>query len=359
VGQGEERHDRQRLIPEWEQSRITAATAVVIGMGALGNEVAKNLALLGVGHLLLCDHDTVAVSNLSRTVLFTDDDVGHPKAETAAAALSRLAPRTRVTPRGSRLTNGVGLGELADAGVVLACLDSHHARLELLSRCSLVDTALVDGGTSPWGGEVRLRLDRDFPCFACSLPQSQRAEIDQAVSCDPRDDAPQPASIIATSIVAGWMTAAAVKVLLGSPPRWRFLEISAERAHTAPVRVTRLADCPYHEASGPVERSCVRSGARVADLLATLPEGADPLAWASFPVPGPCPNCGELFDPGPDADSGAVPCSHCGQQVRPDVSRWLRDAAPSRRLCDLGVAPEEIIPVRVPEGGYRWLRTAA
>ena len=58
------------LIPGWDQRRLAAATVVVIGVGALGNEVAKNLALAGIGRLVLCDPDVVSVSNLSRTVLF-------------------------------------------------------------------------------------------------------------------------------------------------------------------------------------------------------------------------------------------------------------------------------------------------
>jgi molybdopterin-synthase adenylyltransferase len=285
VDGGEERHGRQRLIAEWDQPRIAAATAVIAGVGALGNEVAKNLALLGIGRLLLCDHDQVSVSNLSRAVLFTAGDVGRSKPAAAADALARLAPDTAVTARAERLTSAVGLGELADASVVLGCLDSRHARLELLSRCALVDAPLVDGGTHPWGGEVRLRLDRDAACFGCSLTPAQRAEADVPASCDPQAGAPQPASIISTSIVAGWMTATAVQALLGRPPGWRFLEISAERATTAPVRVRRAPDCPYHEAIGPPQPSPVSTAATVADLLATLPAAADPLAWTSFPVP--------------------------------------------------------------------------
>jgi len=69
-----ERFARQTLIAGWEQERLQAATAVIVGMGALGNEVARILAMSGIGHLILCDHDTVALSNLSRCVLFREAD---------------------------------------------------------------------------------------------------------------------------------------------------------------------------------------------------------------------------------------------------------------------------------------------
>ena len=71
----ERRHHRQQLIPGWDQERLAASTVIVVGVGALGNETAKNLALAGVGRLILCDPDTVSASNLSRTVLFRPEDI--------------------------------------------------------------------------------------------------------------------------------------------------------------------------------------------------------------------------------------------------------------------------------------------
>jgi glutamyl-tRNA reductase len=66
----DDRYARQRLIPSWQQESLKQATVLVGGAGALGNEVIKNLALLGIGRLIILDRDTIEVSNLSRTVLF-------------------------------------------------------------------------------------------------------------------------------------------------------------------------------------------------------------------------------------------------------------------------------------------------
>ncbi|HEV8187910.1 MAG TPA: ThiF family adenylyltransferase, partial [Pyrinomonadaceae bacterium] len=79
----EDRYDRQRLIPWWEQERLAAARVLVIGAGALGNEILKLLALSGVGHIMIFDMDRIEVSNLSRTVLFNETDAGALKAEVA------------------------------------------------------------------------------------------------------------------------------------------------------------------------------------------------------------------------------------------------------------------------------------
>lgn len=62
----------------------SAAKVLVIGAGQLGNEIIKNLALLGVGNVLIADKDCIEHSNLSRSVLYREGDIGKPKANVAA-----------------------------------------------------------------------------------------------------------------------------------------------------------------------------------------------------------------------------------------------------------------------------------
>ena len=71
-----------------------AARVLVVGAGATGCELLKNLGLLGVARVTVCDDDAVAPSNLSRQFLFRPNDVGASKAERAARAAARLAPDT-------------------------------------------------------------------------------------------------------------------------------------------------------------------------------------------------------------------------------------------------------------------------
>ena len=127
----DDRFARHAGVSGWRQETLTDATAVICGMGALGNEVAKNLGLAGVGRLVVCDPDTVERTNLSRSVLFGERDVGRLKVDAAVDALAELAPHISVEPRAATLTAGVGLAELRDNAVVLGCLDSRRARLYL------------------------------------------------------------------------------------------------------------------------------------------------------------------------------------------------------------------------------------
>ena len=88
----EDRFNRFRLIGWWDQKKLAAAKVLVVGAAALGNEIVKNLALLGVGNMLIADLDRIENSNLSRSVLYRAADNGQYKAEVAAAAARDIYP---------------------------------------------------------------------------------------------------------------------------------------------------------------------------------------------------------------------------------------------------------------------------
>ena len=97
---------------------------MVVGAGALGNEVIKLLALIGVGRVTVIDFDTISRSNLSRTVLFRESDVGKPKASVAAERALLINPGMSVTPIIGDIEFDLGLGDLRHFDVVFGCLDS-------------------------------------------------------------------------------------------------------------------------------------------------------------------------------------------------------------------------------------------
>ena len=57
----------------WNQQKLEHARVLIIGCGAIGNEIVKNLALLGVKNITLVDFDTIEIHNLSRSILFHED----------------------------------------------------------------------------------------------------------------------------------------------------------------------------------------------------------------------------------------------------------------------------------------------
>src|SRR6266436_7347653 len=94
----EGRFARFEAIQWWKQSLLREARVLVVGAGALGNEVVKNLALLGVGNVIIVDMDSIELSNLSRSVLFRESDEGRPKAQRAAIAAREIYGEMKVLP---------------------------------------------------------------------------------------------------------------------------------------------------------------------------------------------------------------------------------------------------------------------
>ncbi|MEU8694011.1 ThiF family adenylyltransferase [Streptomyces sp. NPDC048665] len=321
------RFDRHALIAGWDQRRLAGATVVLCGAGALGSQCAQALALAGVGRLVLCDPDTVSESNLSRAPLFRAADIGAPKAAVAARYLAELSPVTRVDARTAPLVSGVGLAELRDASLVVSCLDSLAARLQLAGRCLQVGAALLDGGTSAWGGEIRL-YEPDGPCFGCGLTARDRAAQDDPWSCTDAVVPEAGASAPVSALIGSWLAVTAVRQLCGAGPAPGVVRVDAAGGTATPVTARRDPGCPLHSR---IPADLVRAvpctaQSTAADLTGRLAPEETVMTWA--PLPGTAPT---------------------------RESTRLADAPPRARLADLGVAPREILPV-VTTGRTRGIR---
>jgi hypothetical protein len=281
-----ERYARHHLIPGWQQEGLEKATAVILGMGALGNEVARLLAMAGIGRLVLCDPDVIAESNLSRTILFRTADVGALKVDAAARSLSDLAPGTSVEAVPAPHVNGVGLALLRDADVILSCLDSMAARYALAARCNAVGAGLIDAGTDSWGGQV-CYYRPGGSCVGCGASARQRALRDDPWSCGQAvPDQPVGASAPVSALVGAWQASIALRVLFGLPVPEPALHIDA----VGEVRRSTLArnpECPLHEYVDPALVIPVGPVETVAELLGFLRPGEEVFAWVDMPTGTP------------------------------------------------------------------------
>jgi len=322
---GEQRFARHELIPGWDQRTLASASVVIVGVGALGTEVARLLAQAGVGRLTLCDPDIVEESNLSRGALFTPGDLGTSKATAAAAVLRAANPDVAVEARVADLRHGVGLAELRDADLVLSCLDSITDRIALAARCALVAADVLDAGTTGWGGELRY-----FPaggaCYACGCTPAERAVSDWHVACaDP--PAHQGASAPVSALIAAWQAVYAVRLLFGLPVAAGAIRVEPASGDSTAVVLPRDPDCPLHQTIDParVERTELTERSTVAELLERIRPGEQALAW--YPT-----TPGDPFSP-----------------------LTLADAPAGARLRDLGIPHREILPVVHPTGTVRYL----
>lgn len=178
--------DRQgtfELISWWERDKVAKAKVLVVGAGALGNEVAKNLALMGVGQIFILDFDTIELANLSRSVLYRESDTGRRKAEVAAARLKDLNPNVRVQYLHADVTTGLGLGILRRMDVIIGCLDNREARLAVNRFAYWMNKPWVDGAIQEFLGLVRVFIPGQGACFECTLTEQARRDLSLRYSC--------------------------------------------------------------------------------------------------------------------------------------------------------------------------------
>ena len=184
---GETAFDRAKLISWWSQDVVSSSKILVVGAGAIGNETLKNLALLGVGKIFICDMDTVSVSNLSRTVLFESDDVGKNKAEIAAKKVLHMSnnPDCKVDFFVGDIVSKLGHGVFRRFDVVLGCLDNMLTRENVNRRCCLFKKPYLDAGISELGLSLNAHHYPNSSCLECGM-DSNDLERERMIrySCD-------------------------------------------------------------------------------------------------------------------------------------------------------------------------------
>lgn len=167
----------------WELARVRKARALVVGAGALGNEVCKNLAMMGVRLIVVVDRDVVESANLSRSIFFRESDHGHPKADVVRDRLREVNPDVEVQSLSGDLDEVLGLGLVRRMDMVFSCLDSRVARRSVNRMCEKMGKPWVDGAMENLLGEVTAYLPGEGPCYECTLTQEERLLIAQAASC--------------------------------------------------------------------------------------------------------------------------------------------------------------------------------
>ena len=171
------------LISWWEREKVEKASVMVVGAGALGNEVVKNLALMGVGNIFIVDFDTIEMANLSRSVLFRESDTGRRKAEVAAARAIELNPQVHVQYLHADVTTQLGLGLIRRMDVIIGCLDNREARLAINRFAYWTNKPWVDGAIQEFLGLVRVFIPGEGACFECTLTEQARRDLSIRYSC--------------------------------------------------------------------------------------------------------------------------------------------------------------------------------
>ncbi|WP_254506695.1 HesA/MoeB/ThiF family protein [Anatilimnocola floriformis] len=361
-----DRYSRLRLISWWNQDKLRAAKVLVVGAGALGNEVLKNLALLGIGQVLVIDLDEIEDSNLTRSVLFRTSDRGKSKAVAAAKMLREINSDTQVVPIHGNVMTDIGLGVFRDVDVVIGCLDNREARLWVNRCCWKVGTPWVDGGIQEISGVAKVFVPPGSACYECAMTENDYRLISLRYSCPllKREDllaGKVPTAPTIASMIAGLQTQEALKLLHGLPVQaGAALVFNGVANNFYTTHYQRREDCLSHETypeAVVLPFSAEKNTAK--ELFAAAKShftGDQPLTLELdrdlvLALHCNCGNTRSVMQPQQLVSANEALCPKCGETAQPEMIHSIEQTSPhaEQKLAALGIPAYDI--VRITSGG--------
>jgi len=245
----DDRFDRQKRVDGWNQAAVEKSRVLVVGAGALGNEVVKLLLQLGVGEIAVVDYDKIVKANLNRCIFFNDGHAerGELKAEVIARETAKLGP-TKITSVVKKIE---ALPEDFFKGFTHAfgCLDNLGARLSLNAHC-YGKMPLIDGGTTGFMGKAQV-VAGGSSCIECGMSRQDYKLLWKKYSCtgelldffDPK----MPALPTTTSLVAAVQVNEFAKLVHGREGlAGRYLAFNGLDGSSRIFSVPKRKNCPVH-----------------------------------------------------------------------------------------------------------------
>lgn len=362
----EDRYDRLRLIPWWDQERLRGARALVVGAGALGNEILKNLALLGIGGILIADLDRIEDTNLTRAILFRADDTGRCKADVAAERVMNVNPDVKAHAIVGDINYDLGLGVFRDMDLVFGALDNREARVTINANCWKLGKAWIDGAIEAMQGVARVFVPGDrAPCYECTMSELDYKLLSQRRSCAllSRDDVLQgkvPTTPTIASIIGGIQVQEGIKLLHAD----RNLPTLAGRGYffnglthdSYLVQYQYREDCPAHEQMFEVtELDRGVASLTGGEILETVRSQVGPKAQVEFErelcTRLHCAHCNEqrdFFRSLGKVTLDAATCPDCGETCDPMLTHKLDGTEDylDKTLAELGLPAYDIVTGR-------------
>lgn len=365
----DDRYHRQSLIGWWDQERLSSAAVLVAGAGALGNELTKDLALVGVGTIVVLDMDEVENSNLSRCVLFREGDEGEKKADVVARRAAQLNSEIRAIPVVGDARLVATPAVVARFDVVLGGLDNREARLHVNQACWKAGTPWVDGAIEGLMGMMRVFVPPVSACYECTMNEADQRQLAARKACsllsrDQMLEGKVPTTATSASVIAGLQVQEAIKLLhrdsFATDFAGKGFAFNGLTHDSYVVTYRRRDDCVSHDtydlndgvawpADGPLaelRREAVkRLGAElVLDLEHEL--------VTSF-VCVECDAHAAVGRPVETLSAADALCSHCGNERRVESTHVVGaedEGLLSRSPAELGLPPFDVITARAADG---------
>jgi molybdopterin-synthase adenylyltransferase len=329
---------RQELVLDGEMGRRIRQTRVlVVGAGAGGNEVLKNLALMGFGNFTIVDYDPIESSNLSRTTLFSKEHIGQPKSEVAAEVLNRLSlhESPNISSHNLRIQD-VGKQVFLENDIVISCVDTNDARAYLNDWCVMLRKPFLEMGFEKFvvqvcffpnaaRGDACLREVIGFGEFSGRRQSCSRLKMADA-------ELQHIPTIQVSSALAGAFVATEVILFLQGRSQLanKILQYSAEHHRCGVFDVPQSEKCILHRDNDlALAEAGLDSTATVRELLERLKEVAGEECLLRLP----------------DEFILSMDCEGCGKEV--PIRRFRADVYDKERWCGacLEAGKYEEIPI--------------
>lgn len=179
-----ERYARHLVLPEVGgpgQNKLKTARVLVIGAGGLGAPILLYLAAAGVGHIGICDHDTVSLSNMQRQVIHITENIGKLKTQSAAELMQAINPHVEVIQHDAHITAENALELVSQYDVIADACDNFNTRFLVADACYFAKKPLVSAAVGQFDGQIStykpyLNSAEGLPfptyrCFIGDLPE--------------------------------------------------------------------------------------------------------------------------------------------------------------------------------------------
>ena len=263
----------------WNREKVKNAKVMVVGCGALGNEVIKNIVFMNIAHIVIVDFDEIEYSNLSRSILFDQTNAKNAKRKVDAVKekITHINDSVHIEAIYADIRFGVGLSLFNDVDVIISCVDNRLARLFINKYAFMFSTPWIDGAIENISGKVKV-YQKGESCYECNLSETERQDIQAKLSCADVEAEVHlhgsiPTTSIAASIIGAIQVQEALKIIHGYQDKLMSTSLYYEGLHNLYLNYdenNKNMDCHCNCKDITVQTSGLSNQALLIDLFSEI-----------------------------------------------------------------------------------------
>ncbi len=214
------RYKRQMLLRGWgplSQDKLKHTTVFVAGAGGGASPTVTQLALAGFGTIIICDHDTVELSNLNRQFLHDESRIGMNKALSAQMTIHKINPNVTVIPITEKLTPENVAQLVGDAAIIFDMFDSPADKFTLAQTAARNGIPHIVAAMADIGSYAAIFYPPTTPCYHCLFDKTKLDRLVEGMKAIDRRYEKKPLPVMAPSLFTstGFAVTEAIKIILG------------------------------------------------------------------------------------------------------------------------------------------------